>query len=229
MSDFKNLGEAVSRRLLKVFWLVDASGSMDGLKMATVNRAIKDLIPEMRGVAEEHTEVEMQVNVIMFQTKAKWLQRAVNIQDFTWTDIDADGYTATGEALSFALEEMSVEKMSKRAIPPLVILMSDGGATDDYDKNLDNFLSDTWGKRTIRIPIAIGDDCDFESLDKFRYPKEGTLLRAQNASDLTKLIKWASVTVSNTLSQTGAGDNMLPPPPPMNQVQLGGDDADDQF
>jgi len=229
MSDFANLGEAVNRRLLKIFWLVDASGSMDGAKMATVNRAIKDLIPEMREVADENPEIEMQVNVIMFESKAKWIHRAVNIQDFTWTDIETGGYTSTGAALSFALEEMTEEKMSKRAIPPLVILMSDGGATDDYEKKLGDFLSDKWGKKTTRIPIAIGDDCDEVSLEKFRYPKEGPLLRAHNASDLTKLIKWASVTVSSSLSQTGTGGDLLPPPPAMNQVQLGGSDSDDQF
>jgi len=87
-------------------------------------------------------------------------------------------------------------------------------------------LADKWGKRAVRIPIAIGDDCDEESLVKFQNPKEGELLKARNAKDLTKLIKWASVTVSNTLSQSGDG-GQLPPPPATNQVTLGGTDSDD--
>ena len=226
---FAGLGEAVSRRLLKVFWLVDASGSMNGTKMATVNRAIKDLIPEMREVSDENPEIEMEVNVIMFETNAKWIHRAVNIHDFTWTDISTGGYTATGAAIALAMEELTVEKMGKRAVPPLLILMSDGGATDDYDRQLNALLADKWGKRSVRIPIAIGDDCDEDSLENFRHPKEGPLLKADNAADLTKLIKWASVTVSSTLSQSGTGNNQLPPPPPVNQVQLGGADEDDQF
>ena len=226
---FIGLGGAISRRLLKVFWLVDASGSMNGTKMATVNRAIKDLIPEMREVSDENPEIEIQVNVIMFETNAKWIHRAVSIHDFKWTDITTGGYTATGAALALAMEELTIAKMGKRAIPPLIILMSDGGATDDYDDKLNALLSDKWGKRSVRIPIAIGDDCDEVSLEKFRHPKEGPLLKADNAADLTKLIKWASVIVSNSLSQSNTDGNRLPPPPPINQVQLGGVDYDDQF
>ena len=235
---FANLGKATERRTLKIFWLVDASGSMSGEKIATVNRAIRDCIPEMQDVQKANKEAEMRVNVIKFGhsgNESKWVERDVDINSFSWTDItDTNGYTPTGGALALVLEELAVERMGKKGLPPLIILMSDGGATDDYEKKLNDLLSDKWGKRSVRIPIAIGDDCDEDRLELFRSPKEGALLKAKNAKELTKLIRWASVTVSGTLSQTGANTGILPPAPQMNTVQLGSqdldsDDDDDQF
>jgi len=222
----EGFGEGVTRRTLKVFWLVDASTSMRGVKMATLNQAIRDCIPEMIEITEENPEVEMRVNVIEFRNEAKYLHRDVKIQDFKWTDITAKGKTSTGAALDLLRQELTVEKMGKRGLPPLMILMSDGGAGDHYDKALKLLIDDKWGERAIRIPIAIGEKCHEDKLLKFQNPKEGALLKANNARDLTKLIKWASVTVSNTLSQSQGG-GQLPPPPVMNQVTLGGTSLDD--
>ena len=37
----------VSRRTMTLFFIVDASGSMDGAKMGTLNSAIEEVIPEI--------------------------------------------------------------------------------------------------------------------------------------------------------------------------------------
>jgi uncharacterized protein YegL len=115
--------------------------------------------------------------------------------------------------------------MGKKSVPPLIILISDGGATDDFNSQLKKLLMDKWGKRSVRIPIAIGDDCDENLLDEFRFPKEGKLLKAKNAADLVKFIRYASVTLSSELSQ-GKDGNQLPAPPQTNVPQLGGDPGD---
>ena len=224
---FEGVGEAVSKRTLKVFWLVDASGSMQGEKIATLNRAIKECIPDMRDIADENPEVEMKVNVIKFDMDASWITRDVNIMNFTWSDVTANGYTALGAALRLCLDELSVEKMGKRGLPPLIILMSDGAATDDYKTPLETLQKDRWGKRAIRIAIAIGEDYDAKMLNEFREPKEGEILVAKTAKQLVNLIRWASVTVSNTITQTNAQTGTLPPPPQNNTIQLGADNDDD--
>ena len=41
----------VSRRTMTLFFVVDASGSMDGSKMGTLNSAIEEVIPEIRKIS----------------------------------------------------------------------------------------------------------------------------------------------------------------------------------
>ena len=128
MSDigFDDIGGAVSKRDLKIYWLVDVSGSMAGDKIATVNRAIKVCIDPLRANADENHEAQMYVRAMKFSDEAQWHTGETKIEDFQWRDLDADGWTATGAALKLMAQEPTEEKMGKRAIPPVIILMSDG-------------------------------------------------------------------------------------------------------
>ena len=46
----------VSRRTMTLFFIVDASGSMDGAKMGTLNSAIEEVIPEIRKISGENAD-----------------------------------------------------------------------------------------------------------------------------------------------------------------------------
>ena len=46
----------VSRRTMTLFFMVDASGSMDGAKMGTLNSAIEEVIPEIRKISAENAD-----------------------------------------------------------------------------------------------------------------------------------------------------------------------------
>ena len=54
--------------------------------------------------------------------------------------------------------------MSDRALPPVLVLISDGQPTDDFGKGLEDLLGQPWGKKAVRVAIAIGDDADLEVL-----------------------------------------------------------------
>ncbi|GHU58406.1 hypothetical protein AGMMS49975_24980 [Clostridia bacterium] len=240
--DFGGLTQAISQRALKVYWLIDNSGSMYGKKMATVNQAIKDCIDPMRDANKENVEIKMLVRAVTFETTAKWhVAQETDINDFKWTDVVTGGLTATGAALRLVAEEMRFEKMGERALPPLIILMSDGGATDDYDGGLSALTSHRWGRKAVRVAIAIGDDANIGELTKFcSHPDEAPPLVAKNATDLVDYIKWASVGVSQTVS-TSVGTNaggaasvnanankaFTMPPLPKKQTMIGGSDDDD--
>ena len=52
-----------------------------------------------------------------------------------------------------------------------------------------------WFKKAVKIAISIGRDADDEILADFTGNKE-LVLQANNATALTKMIKWASTTAS---------------------------------
>jgi len=87
-------------------------------------------------------------------------------------------------------------------------------------------MGQPWGKKAVRIGIAIGDDADFSVLQEFIAHSEFKPLLAQNSATLVKYIKWASTAVlkaaSSPASKTkdeaaASGANVAIPqaPPPV--------------
>ena len=85
--------------------------------------------------------------------------------------------------------------MSDRALPPVLVLLSDGQPTDDYKKALAELKKLPWGKKAVKIAISIGQDADDAVLEEFTGNRE-LVLQANNAAALTKMIKWASTAAS---------------------------------
>ena len=85
--------------------------------------------------------------------------------------------------------------MPERALPPVIVLLSDGQPTDDYKKSMKNLKKLPWFRKAVKIAISIGQDADDEVLIEFTGNKE-LVLQANNATTLAKMIKWASTTAS---------------------------------
>ena len=91
--------------------------------------------------------------------------------------------------------QLTIPPMSERALPPVLVLLSDGQPTDDYKKSLDKLLHLPWGKKAVRIAISIGQDADDDVLEQFTGNRE-LVLQANNPQALVKMIKWASTAAS---------------------------------
>lgn len=214
-TELKRPGGMLASRPLNFFWVVDCSGSMFGEKMGTVNNAIQETIPQMQEAAEGNPNAQLLVRTLKFSSGASWVNSApVPVEDFAWEDLIAIGVTDMGEAFELLSQELTIPPMSDRALPPVIVLLSDGRPTDDYQKSLDKLLRLPWGKKAVRIAISIGMDADDSVLEEFTRSKD-LVLKANNASTLTKMIKWAS-TVASVVSAPGsclvvdnsyAGDN----------------------
>lgn len=89
----------------------------------------------------------------------------------------------------------TIPPMTDRALPPVIVLLSDGQPTDDYKKSLDKLLHLPWGKKAVRIAISIGQDADDDVLQQFTGNRE-LVLQANNPQALVKMIKWASTAAS---------------------------------
>jgi uncharacterized protein YegL len=220
--------DPVAKRDLHFFWIVDYSGSMRGKKIATVNSAIRDVLPEIRkAVATKPVTTFMRA--IKFSDEAEWhvgLQ-PVPIEQFAWPELTTLAGTATAKAIRLLASELTVEKMPRRGVPPVCILLSDGMHTDaqeEYDGAISDLLSLPWGQHAVRLAIAIGEnesDYDEQELLKFVSHKEIGLLKAHNPADLINDIRWTSLSAVKAVSHgkskaggLGAGQHVHLPPPP---------------
>lgn len=192
----KRPGGELASRPLHFFWIVDCSGSMYGEKIGTVNNAIQSVIPDMVDAANNNPNAQLMIRTLQFSTGASWVTaNPVPVEDFAWDDLEAGGVTDMGAAFDLLSAQLTIPPMSDRALPPVLVLLSDGQPTDDYKKNLDKLLHLPWGKKAVRIAISIGQDADDSVLEEFTGNRE-LVLKANNATMLTKMIKWASTAAS---------------------------------
>lgn len=192
-------GGEMAKRPLNFFWVVDCSGSMTGEKIAKVNYAIQSTIPDMQQAAADNTNAQLLIQAMKFSTGATWMtSQPVKIEDYTWTDLSASGVTELGKAFDLLTGQLTIPPMSERALPPVIVLLSDGQPTDQYKASLDRLLNLPWGKKAVRIAIAIGNDADREVLTEFTGNRE-LVLEANNPQALVAMIKWAS-TVAKQVS-----------------------------
>lgn len=187
-------GGSVTQRPLHFIWIADCSGSMNGAKIQTLNRAIREAIPYMIDAAEENPHAKILVRAIRFSNGATWhIATPTEVKSFKWKDLKAKGYTDMGKALKMVAAELLPDVMGVRGLPPVLVLLSDGQPTDDFNSGLRQLTDSPWGQRAVRIAIAIGSDADLDVLHRFMGGHvEVKPLEAKNADDLVNFIKWAS-------------------------------------
>jgi len=216
-------GGELASRPLHFFWICDCSGSMeaDG-KIQSLNNAIKEALPHMQHSAEENPNAQVFVRAARFSDGAQWHVAAPTpVADFRWTDLTAGGMTDMGKAIRMVAEQLRIPPMSDRALPPILVLVSDGQPTDDYAGAVRDLLDLPWGRRAVRIAVAIGADADQDALQMFVANPEIPVLQANNAETLVNYIRWASTAVlkaasapaSKRLGDPAAGNVPVPAPP----------------
>ena len=198
----KRPGGELATRPLHFIWIADCSGSMatDG-KIQALNMAIREAIPHMQKVADENPNAEVLVRAIKFSNGAQWhLSQPTPVEDFKWTDLSAEGVTDMGKAMSMIADQLKIPPMTDRALPPVLVLISDGQPTDDFNRGLKDLMDQPWGMKAVRIAISIGEDADNDVLQKFIAHPELKPLQANNPEALVKYIKWVSTAVLKSAS-----------------------------
>jgi uncharacterized protein YegL len=175
-------------------------------KIQSLNTAIREAIPHMKKVAEDNPNAQVLVRAVKFSNGAQWhISQPTPVADFAWTDLNAEGETDMGKALELVAEQLKMPPMSDRALPPVLVLVSDGQPTDDFDAGLKALMEQPWGKKAVRIAISIGRDVDDEVLQKFIGNSELKPLAANSPEALVRHIKWASTAVLKSASSPAAG------------------------
>jgi uncharacterized protein YegL len=207
----KRPGGELATRPLHFIILADCSGSMniDG-KIQALNNAIREAIPHMQAIANENPNAEILVRAIKFSDGATWhISQPTPIEKFQWVDLTSGGLTDMGEALSLLSEQLKIPPMSDRALPPVLVLISDGLPTDDINNGLKTLMALPWGKKSVRIAIAVGEDADQEILQRFIDNPNIKPLQANNADQLVKYIKWVSTVILKSASSPSSQVNYM--------------------
>jgi uncharacterized protein YegL len=196
--------------------------AVDG-KIQSLNTAIKEAIPHMQDVADENPNAQVLVRAVKFSDGAQWhVSQPTDIGDFKWDDLEAGGVTAMGMALGIVADQLKIPPMTDRALPPVLVLISDGQPTDDFAGGLQALMNEPWGRKAVRIAIAIGEDADQEVLKRFIGNPELRPLQANSPEALIKYIRWVSTAVlksasspaSQTMAASVAGLNVPIPAMP---------------
>jgi uncharacterized protein YegL len=209
-------GGPLAARPLDFIWILDCSGSMNVQgKMSELNFAIKEALPAMQEAAADNPQARLLVRALTFSDGARWhVAQRTPVDQFRWEPVSAGGVTDLGKALEMVAEQLRMPPMEQRALPPVLVLVSDGQPTDDFDKGLKTLMAESWAKKAVRISIAIGEDADDEPLRRFVGNPELPVLRANNAPTLRKFIRWVSTKVVQSASA-----------PPSERIETSGDSA----
>jgi uncharacterized protein YegL len=209
----KRPGGDLARRPLHFIWMIDCSSSMDGEKIQTLNFAMRETIPLLRSAAGENPEVAMLMRVISFSDGARWhIGEPTPIENFHWHDLPVGGVTDVGAALRMVAEELKVPPMPERALRPVLVLLLDGSPTDDFDGGLRILNEQAWGKKSVRIGIAVGAEADKDVLRRFMGMQDREPLEMNNPEQLLQHVRWVSTSVVG-----------LPAIPPLPDTELGMD------
>jgi uncharacterized protein YegL len=187
---------------LHFIWIADCSGSMatDG-KIQALNTAIREAIPHMQKVTDENPNAQVLVRALKFSNGAQWhISQPTPVEDFKWADLSAEGVTDMGKALSMVADQLKIPPMTDRALPPVLVLISDGQPTDNFDRGLSELLGEPWGMKAVRVAISIGEDADNDVLQEFIAHPEIKPLQANSPEALVKYIKWVSTAVLKSAS-----------------------------
>ncbi len=224
-------GGPLARRPLHFIWIADCSGSMGGKKIESLNFAIRAALPLMKKAAAENPNSEVMVRAVKFSSGASWhVANPVPVDQFMWDDLDAGGVTDMGKALQLIAEQLDPEVMPQRALPPVLVLLSDGQPTDDVSVGLRDLMAQPWGTKAVRIAIAIGEDADHSVLQRFIGHPELEPLQANNVERLVTYIKWVSTAVLKSASSPAsqaqhAGQSTNVPLPPVPDADVAVDDV----
>ena len=203
MKDF-TLAQA---RPLPVIVLADASGSMiENGKIAALNQALKDMIQTF--ATESRVNAEIQVGLIIFggADARVHLPLAPAHQIVNVTPITAAGRTPLGQAFDLARDLLeNRDLIPSRAYRPVLILVSDGLPTDDWERSLQSLQDSERAQKATRFAMAIGNDADESMLHQFANDREAPLFKAHEARDIHRFFR--AVTMSVTSRTVSANPN----------------------
>jgi uncharacterized protein YegL len=194
----------IAKKQLVLFFLIDTSGSMDGDKIAAVNTTMRELIPELRDLADENdnAESEIEIAVLEFNNSAVWkTPKPIPVKTYVWTELTANGGTNLGAACTKLSQEMQRGKFLRdhNLFAPVLILMSDGQPNAGYEKGLgelkkNKFFANeddkgNFKEKSVKVACAIETDNDKADKDVLAQFTENPEL-VYTAKTITALKNW---------------------------------------
>ena len=148
------------RKVMTLFYIIDSSESMSGSRIGTVNGAMEECRDLLKEIAKANDDAEIKVAVMQFSSGCYWItgsNGAINLEDWNWEDLQAGGITDFGAALLELDKKLSRKEFLNSqtgAYAPVILLFSDGGPTDNWEKGLNQLKQNNWFKHAIKIALT---------------------------------------------------------------------------
>lgn len=212
-------------RRLPVYLLLDTSGSMYGEPIESVKNGLETLLSSLR--QDPYALETAFLSIIEFNSKAVQSVPLTDLMSFQPPELTPSGTTSLGESLTLLSEKVNEEVKTtsleeKGDWRPLVFIFSDGGATDDLQKGIDDLKSTKLG---MVVACAAGHHAKIEELTKITE----NVVHLENADSkaISAFFEWVSASISTNSQKVESGESEasllseLPPPPPeINLVDL---------
>lgn len=169
-------------KTLMVYLVLDTSASMYGEPIEALNAGIPPLVEALAQRTAEKG-VRLRLGILEFNTSARWLTsgpaNTVAVDDFCWKPLSAGGMTSMGEAvrqLDSALRQIRQASGMAPLCRPVVVFLTDGYPTDDWDAAFSSTLRNNhWYRNALKLGIA------------FRYADVQMLKKLLNPDDREEL------------------------------------------
>ena len=205
---------AVTRKKLVIFYVLDTSGSMeDDGKIGALNEAMRETVDVLQNIAKGNADAELQIAVLQFSSGAQWItEKPIYVEDFYWDDLKAGGLTDIGDALSELYNKMSRHEFLQSNtgyMVPIIIFMSDGYPTDNWEKALQKITDKENGNKWFQYStkIAFARDADVKTLSQIVGNKEA-VIQTSDLETFKKMIKVVSAdsVLTNSVSRPQGQD-----------------------
>lgn len=205
------------KRALPIFVLADASGSMEGEKIAAVNKALQDMIATL--VTTEGIRGEFKVCVIAFSgLGVEVVQPLTEVHKVHIPELVAVGLTPLGAAIDKVCDLIEDREVVKRSdYQPTILLLSDGWPTDypgDDEETaflewapMKRFHSGERTKKTMRLAMSLGRATDARMLKAFMNNGSHPV-RVSSIQGIAEWFQW--VTMSSITRMTSSNPDACP-------------------
>lgn len=206
-------------RRLPVYLVLDTSGSMMGDPIAAVEEGVQKMLVALR--QDPYALETAYLSVITFNTNAQQVVPLTELTMFQPPSLTASGTTSLGEALKLLKQKIDEEIVTTTATTkgdwkPMVFIMTDGVATDDWRAGLAEYQK---AKVGVTVACAVGAGA---STDDLKQVTEVVVdMATADANSIAAFFKWVSASVSTGSQKVEQGGDIdlgkageLPPPPP---------------
>ena len=205
-NDFIN--SAKKKRMLFIL-VVDTSTSMKN-KIEVVNDAIKRNIAKMKDLDLSHNIAKVAITILEFDKDVRWIpEKPQEINNFNFIDLECSN---TGQSNYSKLYQSLNNKLNKEDLlknasdyHPIILLISDGKPTDEYEDYLNECEENEWFHRATRIALPIiteknmseaeyRDSIDYECIMDFTGQKEEMVFMISNLDKLADILDIVTIT-----------------------------------
>lgn len=201
-------------RALPIFLLADVSGSMQGMKIQALNKAIHDMVTTLRNVDDIRGVFKLSIITFGGNNEVEVKNLPTDIKKIQISELSANGKTPMGAAIAKLQEIIEDKEIVKSTdFQPTVVLISDGCPTDYNGKEGDslenyinwdpikNFHSAPRCSKCMRIAMSVDDATDLNMLRAFL--NNGTEpMKATNADEIAELFKWITMSTVSRMSSS---------------------------